>query len=300
MVQLGGPREAPYPAHLGGPLGDSALGLHTLALGAYIAIAVHSRVNLRCMMCLLCGIGNCLEWFGLVVEEAPVKDAPVMDLTGVCWGQQETVGANNFRRNYSTQRGDRVPSTSLHNSIPPNLTSFSSKQGSCFSTSVHSCKLRASPSAHAFLRSKDLLSLYSSIWKDCSYLENIDFNTIKVEITPKPNYAFQYTEHVIEEEPVDLEPISQKLYFDLNTDYEPLIEGESINKGEAKNAREANNDGEVNNEGEPLNPSCGSQHLQLTLSTNHDNPSNDEISKARAVDVTSVFTTDEVSTHYLS
>ena len=135
---------------------------------------------------------------------------------------------------------------------------------------------------------QDLLSLDSSIWKDCSYLENIDLTAIKVEITPKPNCAFQYTEHVIEEEAVDVEPISQKLYVDLNTDYEPMIEGELVNK------EEAINEGEAINEEEHLNPSCGSQHLQLTL------PRNDEFSKAQDVNVTSVFTTDEVSTHYLS
>ena len=69
-----------------------------------------------------------------------------------------------------------------------------------------------------------------------------------------------------------------------------MIEGEAINEKEA------------NIEGEPPNASCEPQSFQLSLSTKNPNTdsSNDEFSKAQSVNVSSVFTTDEVSTCDLS
>ena len=89
---------------------------------------------------------------------------------------------------------------------------------------------------------------------------------------------------------MNVEPLSQNFCFDLNVDYEAMIERKAINKIEVKI------------KGEPPNASCGFQFLQLSLSTNHPNTNhnNNEFGKAQAVKVTSVFTTDEVSTYDLS
>lgn len=38
------------------------------------------------------------------------------------------------------------------------------------------------------------------MWKDCSFLEDINFTTIKLQATPKVNNDYHYTKHVIKEE----------------------------------------------------------------------------------------------------
>lgn len=48
------------------------------------------------------------------------------------------------------------------------------------------------------------------------------------------------------------------------------------------------------NEGKAFKPNCGSQSLQLTISTNH--PVFDEFGKVKAGDVTAIFITNKVST----
>lgn len=124
--------------------------------------------------------------------------------------------------------------------------------------------------------------------------ENIDFTAIQLQPTPKPACIFKCTEHIVEEEsPKDLnyklgdieeyhileEPLSQRNCVDLNS-----VGGDEI----VKHANER----EASNNDKPPNPNCGNESHELK---NVDHATYD-YNPGKAIDVSHVFTTDEVST----
>ncbi|KAM7528724.1 hypothetical protein LguiB_032134 [Lonicera macranthoides] len=175
---------------------------------------------------------------------------------------------------------------------------------------------------------QDARSIDSSIWADCAFMNEIDLNAIIVNETLKHNLAYQYVDHIIEEkgpcnlngdeQPMKLDSLTPIKCINVNADgghrSDERVNIENIidlnfdggNKVNIENFINLNVDGgsdegvnieplsqtnsfDLNSDGgdDADNTIFGSPALQLALSKD------DEFSKAKAVDVTAVLTTDE-------
>ncbi|KAM7516520.1 hypothetical protein LguiA_006103 [Lonicera macranthoides] len=168
-------------------------------------------------------------------------------------------------------------------------------------------------------KKEDVRSLDSSIWADCAFIDEIDINAIIANETPKHNLAYQFVDHIVEENgpsnvngdgqhmKIDLTPnkcidlnadggdgsdegVKIENIVDLNFDGDDEVNienfidlnfnGDSDEKVNVKPSSQAKSF-DLNSDDDD-NTTSGSPALQLVLSKY------DEFSKAKAVDVTTM------------